>query len=60
MTDRSDAVVITARTQSRATRHTYEPRTDGRYDHIEAVQTTAGEWREVGHEVVETLAVETL
>lgn len=53
-TNRSDALVITADD----TRHIYEPRSDGRYDYIEKARMATGEWREVGHDIVETLAVE--
>lgn len=53
MTDRSDALVITADD----TRHVYEPRSDGRYDYVQE-RLDGDTWREVGYDVVETLAVE--
>lgn len=58
MTDRTDAVVVTTRRNGHALRRTFEPRSDGRYDVIEQTLTMAGEWREIGHEVVDDVAVE--
>lgn len=58
--DRSDATVVTLRyPDGRATRTRLEPRSDGRTDVIEEVQQRDGTFREVGHDVAETVAVET-
>lgn len=58
MTDRSDGIVITTRKNGAAFRRTFEPRSDGRYDVREQTLTIEGDWREVGHEVVDDVEVE--
>jgi len=57
--DRSDAYVMTYRTQrGRGVRHRVEPAAEG-YIRVEEVLTLAGEWREVGTERLESFEVET-
>jgi hypothetical protein len=59
MMDRSDAVVVTTKHNGHGYRRVFEPRSDGRYDVVEKTLTKAGDWREVGYEVVDEVAVET-
>lgn len=58
MTDRGDAVVVTWHARGRGQRLTFEPRSDGRWDRSEAVRTKGGDWRTVGTEIVDRVAVE--
>jgi len=59
MTDRSDAVVVTARTEDgRGIRHEYEPTGDG-WEHSEYVLTKGDGWKRLGGNQVTTLDVET-
>jgi len=58
MTDRSDAVVVTTKSNGHGYRRIFEPRSDGRYDVIEKTLTKAGMWREVGHDIVDEVVVE--
>jgi len=55
---RADALTLTYRANGRECREVFEPRSDGRYDRVEKVRTTGGDWRAVGHEIVDTVAVE--
>lgn len=58
MTHRADAVVVTTRHEGHGYRRIFEPRADGRWDVVEKTLDSAGEWREVGHDVVDSVAVE--
>jgi hypothetical protein len=57
--DRSDATVVTLRySDGRGQRLRIEPRSDGRHDVVEEVETRGDGFREVGHEVADQVAVE--
>lgn len=57
--DRSDATVVTLRyPDGRGERIVLEPRGDGTTDVVEKRLTKSGEYREVGHEVAESVSVE--
>jgi len=59
MTDRADARVLTLRyADGRGKRLEIEPREDSRYDVTESVLTKGGDWRPIGTETAEAVAVE--
>jgi len=49
---------VTIRDRGHERRERYEDRDDGRVDVITETMTKGGQWRSVGHEVVESVEIE--
>lgn len=58
MTDRSDATVLTIRSNAGGTRYIFEPRSDGDYTMMEKTLTKGGHWRKVGKRIVSEIDIE--